>query len=163
MIRKLVWILVSLSLAACGMNTPRVQKGLAEQTAVAFFRNLSAGRYAEADALYAGNYDPLVSLSTMVAPDDHAGLWKNACEISGLQCLPIDRIISTERYLTTERNPLNAFKITVEFKDRTGKVFVQGPCCGASTQDMPPVSQFNIDVIERDGKYYVTSLPVFTP
>jgi hypothetical protein len=163
MLRKIAWALLTLMLAGCAAKMPRFEEKLAEQTAVAFFKNLSVGHYTEADALYAGNYEPLVSLSTTTAPDDHSGLWMNACEISGLQCLQIDRIISTERYPVTEQNPENAFKITVEFRDRTGKIFVQGPCCGASAQEMPPVSQFTVDVIERDGNYYVTSLPVFTP
>jgi len=163
MMRKYLYILFVLLLAACGKDNPRFQKGLAEQTAVAFFKKLSIGQYAEADALYAGNYEPLISLSPTVAPDDHTGLWMNGCENSGLQCLPIDRIISTERYEVTEQNPLEAFKITVEFKDRTGKVFILGPCCGASTEEMPPTSHFTVDVIKRDGNYFITSLPVFVP
>jgi hypothetical protein len=40
---------------------------------------------------------------------------------------------------------------------------VLGPCCGATAEEMPPTSQFSVDVIERDGNYYVTSLPVFQP
>jgi len=163
MMRKIAHFLFMLMLAGCAAKTPRFEEKLAEQTAVAFFKKLSLGHYADADALYAGNYEPLISLSPVTAPDDHTGLWKNACEISGLQCLPIDRIISTERYAVTEQNPLDAFKITVEFKDRTGKVFVLGSCCGATEDEMPPTSQFIVDVIERDGNYFVTSLPVFVP
>jgi len=163
MLRKIALALLMLVLAGCAAKMPRFEEKLAEQTAVAFFKNLSIGKYTEADALYAGNYEPLISLSSTAAPDDHAGLWQNACEISGLQCLPIDRIISTERYPVTERNPEDAFKITVEFKDRSGKLYVLGPCCGATVEEMPPTSEFIVDVIERDGEYFVTSLPVFQP
>ena len=163
MLRKIFLVLFTLMLAGCAAKTPRFEEKLAEQAAVAFFKFLSSERYSEADRLYAGNYEPLISLSEPYTPNDHALLWKNACELSGLQCLAIDRIISTERYEKTEQNPLNAFKIMVEFKDRTGKVFVLGPCCGASEQEMPPVSQFIVDVIEHDGEFYVTSLPVFVP
>ena len=96
MLRKIAWVLFALMLAGCAAKTPGFEEKLAEQTAVAFYKDLSAGHYTEADKLYAGNYEPLISLSYhCLTPDDHVGLWKNACEISGLQCLPIDRIIST--------------------------------------------------------------------
>ena len=144
-------------MAACGRNSPRFQKGLAEQTAVAFFKDLSAGRYEKAATMYAGDYAALASLTSEIPPDDHAGLWKNGCEISGLQCLPIYRIINTEKF------SLNEFRITVEFRDPSGGVYVLGPCCGATAEEMPPVSQFDVYVIERDSNYYVTSLPVFIP
>ena len=124
---------------------------------MAFFKNLSEGRYAEAAEMYAGDYMALASLTSQVPPDDHAGLWKSGCEISGLQCLSIHRIISTEKF------SLNEFRITVEFRDMTGSVFVQGPCCGRTAAEMPPVSQFDVYVIERDGRYFATSLPVITP
>jgi hypothetical protein len=163
MLRKIGWVLFALMLAGCAAKTPRFEEQLAEQAAVAFFKDLSAGYYAQADILFAGDYSELASFSSVISPTDHAALWKNACEKSGLQCLLIDRIISTERYPVTEQNPQTAFKITVEFRDRSGKTFVQGPCCGASATEMPPVSQFSVDVIERDGKFYVTSLPVYIP
>ena len=157
MIRKLLWVLIPLVLAACSLVAPKYETKQAEQAATAFFEYLSVGRYTEADAMYAGNYSALVSLSSLIAPDDHIALWKNGCEISGLQCLPIYRILKSKKF------SLNEFWLTVEFKDKTGGVFVLGPCCGATAEEMPPVSQFDVYVIERDGKYYVTSLPVFVP
>jgi hypothetical protein len=163
MLRKIAWVILALILAGCAAKTPGFEEKLAEQTAVAFYKALAAGHYADADKLFAGDYAPLASLTTAVSPEDHIGLWKNACELSGMQCLAIDRIISTVRVPVTEQNPQTAFKITVEFKDKTGKLLVQGPCCGASATEMPPVSQFTMDVVERGGKFYVTSLPVLTP
>jgi hypothetical protein len=164
MLRKVgCLIFLTLMLAGCAAKTPRFEEKLAEQTAVAFYKALSAGHYAQADALYAGNYESLISFSTLISPTDHVALWKNACETSGLQCLPIERIVSTERYPVTQTNPQPAFKITVEFRDRSGKIFVQAPCCGASATAMPPISLFTVDVLERDGKFYVTNLPVYTP
>ncbi len=146
-----------MSLAACSLIAPKNETQLAGQAAEVFFEHLSAGRYAQAAEMYAGDYSALASLTSLIAPDDHAALWKNGCEISGLQCLPIYRIISAEKF------SLNEFWLKVEFRDKTGKVFVQGPCCGATAEEMPPVSQFDVYVIERDGEYYITSLPVFTP
>ena len=153
----------SLMLAGCAAKMPKFEEQLAEQTAVSFFKDLSAGHYAQADALYAGEYEPLISFSSLISPTDHVALWKNACESSGLQCLPIDRIISTERYPITQTNPQAAFKITVEFRDRSGKTFMQSACYGADATTMPPVSKFTVDVVERDGKFHVSSLPVYTP
>jgi len=157
MMRKYLWVLFVLLMAACEKDSPRFQKGLAEQTAVAFFKDLSAGRYEKAAEMYSGDYEGLASLNDEIPPDDHAALWKNGCEINGLQCLPIYRIINTEKF------SLNEFRITVEFRDASGGVFVLGPCCGATAEEMPPVSQFDVYVIERDGSYFVTSLPVFQP
>ena len=157
MLRKYSGFLIALLLAACSGNNPRFQKGLAEQTAVAFFEHLSEGRYEKAADMYAGDYTALASLTSLISPDDYAGLWKNGCEISGLQCLPIYRIISTEKF------SLNEFIVHVEFRDKSGGIYVHGPCCGATIEDSQPVSRFVVYVIERDGRYYVTSLPVFSP
>jgi len=157
MFRKLSGFLIIFILAACGSDNPRIQKGLAEQTAVAFFEHLSEGRYDKAAEMYAGDYTALASLTTLVSPHDYAGLWKNGCEISGMQCLPIKRILGTEKF------SLNEFIIHVEFRDKDGGVLEQGPCCGATIEDSQPISRFVVYVIERDGRYYVTSLPVFQP
>ena len=157
MLRKYLCILFILFMSACARDNPRFQKGLAEQTAVAFYKALSAGRYEKAAEMYAGDYAVLASLTSEIPPEDHAALWQNGCEISGLQCLPIYRIVNTEKF------SLNEFRISVEFRDASGGIFVLGPCCGATADEMTPVSQFDVYVIERDGSYFVTSLPVFVP
>lgn len=157
MCKKILCLLISLSASACSLVAPNYQLRKAEEAAELFFDNLSTGRYAEADALFAGDYAQLASLTILVPADDHAGLWKNACEISGMQCLPIRRVIKTEKF------SLNEFWLTVEFLDRSGGPLTQGPCCGANADASPPVSQFNVFVIERDGRYLVSSLPVFLP
>ena len=94
---------------------------------MAFYKDLSAGRYEKAAKMYAGDYAALASLTSEISPDDHAGLWKNGCEISGLQCLPIYRIINTEKF------SLNEFRVSVEFRDfrrglcKSGGIYVNGP------------------------------------
>jgi hypothetical protein len=157
MFRTLFLIFISLFLANCSLIAPKNETQLAGQAAEVFFEHLSAGRYADAAEMYAGDYSALTSLTSLIPPGDLAALWKNGCEISGLQCLPIYQIVSAEKF------SLNEFRITVEFRDKAGGVFMLGPCCGATTEEMPPVSQFDIYVIERDGGYYITSLPVFVP
>ena len=157
MIRKFLWVLIPLFLIACSLVAPKYETKQAEQAAMAFFEHLSAERYGEADAMYAGDYSTLVSNNPQISLDDHTALWKNGCEINGLQCLPIYRILKSEKF------SLNEFWLTVEFKDKNGGVFVRGPCCGATAEEMPLVSQFDVYVIERDGKYFVTSLPVYVP
>ena len=157
MSRKIFWMPALLALTACSLVAPKYEEKQAEQIAIAFFEHLAAGRYAEADAIYAGDYLTLVSNNPQISLDDHAALWKSGCKINGMQCLPIYRILTSEKF------SLNEFWLTVEFKDKTGGVFTRGPCCGATAEEMPPVSRFDVYVIERDGRYYVTSLPVFTP
>jgi hypothetical protein len=157
MIRKYLWVLIPLIMTACSLAARKNENKLVEKAATAFFAHLSEVRYSEADAMYAGDYSALTSLTSQIPPDDHAALWKNGCEISELQCLPIFRILKSEKF------SLNEFWLTVEFKDKTGGIFVQRPCCGVTTAEMPSTSQFDVYVIERDGKYYVTSLPAFLP
>lgn len=157
MTRSRIWILLTLILAACGSLTPKNEIRLAEQSAITFFDHLAAHRYAEADAMYAGDYSALASLTSIISADDHEALWKNGCEISGMKCLPILRIVKSEKF------SLNEFWLTVEFKDDNGKALVLGACCGATPKEMPTVSQFIVSLIERQGSFYVTSLPVFQP
>jgi len=129
----------------------------AYESLVKFFDLLNAKQYAEADALYGGDYEQLKVFSADVAPSDHAGLWSNACELSGLQCLKVHtatfKILQGDTYI-----------FQVEFNNPDGSLFVLGPCCGANETEMPPVSQFEYKVSRNvGGKFVVMDLPPYVP
>lgn len=157
MVRKNIFLLILCVVSGCASLSPRQEVQPAEEAAMEFFNLLSQEKYAEAGRLFGGDYSSLISMNPEIPENDHAALWKNGCEFNGLQCLPILRVVGAEKF------SLNEFFLTVEFKNADGSLFVQGPCCGATEEEMPPVSQFDIHVIEQSGNYLVTSLPVFTP
>ena len=123
-----------------------------------FFNLLHAGQYQQAAAHYGGSYEILQANNPDLDPNDQAALWKNGCEINGLQCKPIKTIIEQTEISPTE------FHFLVEFQHDDGSLFVLGPCCGATEEEMPPVSQFEYTVVlGLDGQYRVLELPVYVP
>ena len=155
--RTLIWLFFLSILVGCAQLAPKNDAAQAEQALSAFFEHLSRGEYAQADALYGASYEPLVYLNPSIPDDDHEALWRSACEVNGFQCLPVLRVIGSEKF------SLNEYIITVEFRGVDGNPFVFGPSCGASEEEMPPESQFQMFVIESGGRYLVTSLPVLVP
>jgi len=149
-----LWLAV-LSACTSPLTHQEVQK--AEMAAVDFFRALSQSDYHQAVDLYGGDYSQLQYLNPSISPDDHAALWKSACEINGYQCLQIRQVLETDKF------SLNEYSLLVEFELPDGSLFVLGPCCGADEADMPPVSQFEIFVVEREGQFLLYSLPVLVP
>jgi len=56
------------------------------------------------------------------------------------------------------------FVLSANFLTGDGEIFVRGPCCGASGEDMPPESIFEFRAIKDDsGEYQVLDLPVYLP
>src|SRR5574341_382782 len=152
-------LLVGLILVACGskVTTPVSTQAPAEaarQALEAYFSALSAGRFADAAALYGGDYQVLVDNNPDLDPNDHEGLLKNACQINGFVCkLAIKDYVSESQPSETE------FIFTVEFQTSDGELFSSGPCCGAAPTENPPVTQFEYHVQLVDGKYLVMDLP----
>jgi len=144
-------------LTACLSDAPQANLDSAETALADFFQYLSSGEYEKAAALYGGSYDGLQSLNPSLSPDDHAALWQYGCALNGYQCLPLLRVVSRQRLSE------NDFLFTIEFKGQDGRAFVFGPCCGASAEDMPPVSQFDFDVTFKDGDYFVQDVAVYEP
>lgn len=149
--------MICIMLAGCSLLTPKNEEAQAEAAVTAFFEHLSKGEYAQAADMYGAGYEELTYFNPNIPEDDHVALWRNICEVNGFQCLPVLRVIDTEKF------SLNEFMVTVEFRAADGQPFVFGPCCGASEEEMPPETQFQMFAIERDGQYLVTSLPVFVP
>ncbi len=153
----IIFCLGCLLLTGCLTDTPEANLDSAETALANFFQYLADSEYEKAAALYGGSYAGLQSLNPSLSPDGHAALWKNGCALNGYQCLPLLRVVNRQRVSQDE------FVFTLEFEGVDGSAFVFGPCCGASAEDMPPVSQFDYHVIYRDGDYFVQDEPVFVP
>jgi hypothetical protein len=131
--------------------------GEAQETLVKFFDLLNKKQYTEADALYGGDYEQLKVFRSDADPSDHAGLWSNACELAGLQCLQV-------RTATFKSLQGDIYIFQIEFSNPDDSLFVLGPCCGANETDMPPVSQFEYKIARNaDGKFLVMDLPPYVP
>ena len=129
----------------------------AQEVLIKFFGLLNSKQYAEADALYGGDYEQLKVFSSDTDPSDHAKLWADACQLAGLQCLEV-------RSATFKNLQGDTYIFQVEFSNPDGSLFVLGPCCGANETEMPPVSQFEYAVGRNaDHKYVVMNLPPYVP
>jgi SH3 domain-containing protein len=123
-----------------------------------FFELLNQREYEQAAALYGGDYQGLRDSNPLLDPQDHGALLTNGCEINGLQCLRVKRIVD-ERAVSSEE-----YHFTVEFLNPDGSLFVRGPCCGGNATDFPPESQFAYTVIRNcAGEFLVLELPVYVP
>jgi hypothetical protein len=130
----------------------------ARNALTSFFELLNQHEYEEAAALYGGDYQGLQEWNPLLNPKDHPALLQNACEINGLQCLRVKRIVD-EKLIT-----LAEYHFTVEFTNQDGSLFVRGPCCGGNATDFPPESQFAYTVIKDcAGKFLVNDLPPYVP
>ena len=145
-------ILVSLFTACAAPKENRAQ-----QTLTDFFSSLAKRDYETATSLYGGSYEILVVDNHALDPDDHVGLWKNACTVNGFQCLNIRAITFNE--LTQK----GEYIFTVEFENTDGRLFELGACCGEAPTT-PPQFQFEYRVVENgEGTFLVLDLPVIVP
>ena len=139
-------------------ETPAEGMEKARSALVRVFEHLNHQEYEKAAPLYGGEYQGLREWNPLIDPQDHAALLKSGCEINGLQCLQIKRIVDEKVVSLAE------YHFKVEFVNENGSLFVLGPCCGGNATDMPPRSQFDYRVIRNcEGKFLVLELPVGVP
>jgi len=129
----------------------------AEYALIAFFDTLSVGDYAAAVNLYGGEYDVLRSWNPLVPENDLETLLQHGCKGNGLQCLRVRRILDRQSL------PGGSIRFHVEFSRPDGRLFVRGPCCGATAAQVPPDSVFSYDVRPFGDQYRVTGLPPYVP
>ncbi len=143
--------------AACNLPAPYATPGKAQQVLVAFFSDLSTGQYVQAADLYGGDYSQLEILGPDVDAADRPGLWQNACEKSGMQCLPV----AHANYLGSAGN---TYTFMLELRAPDGNLFALAPCCGEPGFLDPPVDDFVYRVLqEPGGSFLVLDLPVYVP
>jgi len=130
----------------------------ARNTLTTFFELLNQREYEEAAALYGGDYRGLQESNILIDPKDHPALLAAGCEMNGLRCLKVKRIVDEKVVSLAE------YHFTVEFLNPDGSLFVRGPCCGGNATDFPPESQFAYTVIRSCvGEFLVVELPVYVP
>jgi hypothetical protein len=149
-------LLIVLIFSACA-RSGSADAGTAKQTLTSFFNYINKGEYSQAAMLYGGSYEMMASQNPDIAPNNVEALWQNACTINGLQCLPV-------RTVTLKERKGDEFTFMVEFNTPDGKLFVRGPCCGATEIEQPPVSKFEFAVQKMpDGQFKVLTAPVYVP
>jgi heat shock protein HslJ len=129
----------------------------AQEALIRYFSLLSDGQYSQAVQLYGGDYDTLTEWNPDIDPSDHAGLLERGCMMNGLQCLVVHQILATERINE------DSYRFTVQFENPGGSLFVRGPCCGATEQEMPSQSDFVFTVVRQGEGFAVQELPVYVP
>jgi hypothetical protein len=73
-------------------------------------------------------------------------------------CLKVDQVERLKKPSTNE------FIYQVTFINPAGNLFELGPCCGATEEEMPPVSQFEIRVTcSENHSCQVLDLPPYVP
>lgn len=152
-----VFCLLVILFGSCSPAAAPTERMQAEKALTGFFQALADGNYRAAAELYGGDYEALRSMNPTISAGDHAALWRAGCELNGLQCLPVLRVLEKRKLSTNE------FFFTLEFKDAQGKAFVFGPYCGANTEEMPPISSFEYRVSLKDRRFSVLDLPVYVP
>jgi hypothetical protein len=124
---------------------------------LSFFSALANQRYPEAVRLYGGSYEVLRGWNPDHDPADLTGLWQLACGYNGLQCLGRAEIVRGEQVSRDDH------RFVVRFYAPSGELFVLGPCCGATAEEMPPQSEFAFAVHRVGDRYLVQDLPVYVP
>ena len=150
-------ILLSLVLIACTPQQITLDASAAESTLFDFFQALSDGNYERAVQLYGGSYEPLRAMNPQSDPDNFVSLWKLGCEVNGLVCLPVNRVVETRALSETET------LFVVEFLAEDGQVFALGSCCGAEESAAAPQSAFEFHVRTQNEFSLVEDMPALIP
>ncbi len=160
-IPHLLLLACGLALAGCAAPppTPEADDGAgAQQALTSFLGLLAGGQYDQAATMYAGPLDSLHSFNPELDPQDAEALIGYACGQRLLQCLPVRSIALAEAPAGED------VLFNVEFSLEDGSLFVLGPCCGATSTEMPPVSSFAFRVRpDPVGNYSVLDLPPYVP
>jgi hypothetical protein len=156
----LISLLIFILLTGC---TPRghVETGgnidSARQSLLDFFSLLHDRQYDRAMDYFGGDYEELRYMNPDVPGHYRDALLRQACTVNGFLCLEVKSVLQEEQL------DEQTYRFTVEFKNEDGSLFILGPCCGATEEEMPSKSDFQYTVMLREGRYQVMQLPIYVP
>ncbi|HEY3312959.1 MAG TPA: hypothetical protein VGK00_15065 [Anaerolineales bacterium] len=126
----------------------------AEQALVDYFRALNSGDFMRGAKLYGGPTDLLQTWNPDIKNDLPAWL-KRGCQQNGLVCL-MPRSIRFH-----SQDVRGGYQFIVEFNQKGGTLFAQGPCCGETNGVVS--TSFTFTVIPQAGGWQVMELPPYVP
>jgi len=128
----------------------------AKEAAINFLSKLHEKQYEEASRYYGSDYDQLREWNPSINQDDYKELWKNGCEINGLNCLEI-------RNLEGGRQEDGTYIVYVWFSNEDGTEFLINTSEGSSPEETSQnVFAFTVTQSE-DGSFKVQTMPPYTP
>lgn len=132
---------------------------IAKNTLLAFFDFLKNEKFDKAVELYEptelDSWEWLENFSPAEEKNNKALVLKNYCRATGT-CL-------TANILDVKQNNENEFIVSVKFLQNDGEIFVLGPCCGSTEEEMPPLSEFDFRVHKKGDLFKVSTPPVYVP
>ena len=121
-----------------------------------FFDSLSIGDFEHAANLISlQEWEAIEQFTPSEESHDTANLLRHYCE-NTQTCLTVQvldvREIDSGKYI-----------FIVQFITDSGDVYVFGPCCGATEEEMPSKREFEYVVEKVSGVFKVTTLPLYRP
>ena len=132
----------------------------AEEALVSFFTYLSNQDYKKALTLFelddpANSWEGFASFSLEEDRSDKAKVLKNYCEATGT-CLKA-------KVIETQKGTNDTYDLVVQFLNTDSSIFILGPCCGATKEEMPSQDKFNFKVKKINNIFKVTTAPIYRP
>ncbi|RJR31636.1 hypothetical protein C4569_01600 [Candidatus Parcubacteria bacterium] len=131
----------------------------AQEALITFFKYLSRQDFESALTLFEpdeeNSWEWIANFTIEEDRNNKAEVLKNYCEAVGT-CLEV-KIIEAKKEVD------DVYNLVVQFQKPDGGVFVLGPCCGATEEEMPPQNKFNFTVKKINSVFKVTTAPVYRP
>jgi hypothetical protein len=152
---KAAVLILCFLLSACTFGQKIDARIQAQESLDQFLACLAEGEYSRAAELYGGSYENLQSMNPSIAADDYSALWKNGCQLNGIQCLPLLNVVEAQETKAGE------FLFIVELQAASGETYERGVCCGS--EDDQTTSLFDFRVVRSNGNYLVMDMPPYVP
>jgi len=154
------FILSGCGRTAVNQSTPKINDvNVAQNTLLAFFDFLKDEKFDKAVELFEpvglDSWEWLENFSPDEERKNRALVLKNYCRATGT-CLQA-------RVLSVEKNNENEFIASVEFIHNNGEIFILGPCCGSTEEEMPPMQKFDFRIHKKDNLFKVSTPPIYVP
>lgn len=132
----------------------------AVEVLVSFFAYLSNQNFEKALTLFelddpANSWEGLENFSLPEDRNNKAKVLNNYCEATGT-CLKA-------KIIETKKENDDTYNLVVQFQNTNGSIFVLGPCCGATEEEMPSRDKFDFKVKKINNLFKVTTAPVYRP